>query len=476
MARWAFRLAGLVGSEVSEAEALMPRIEFALRLLGKQSFRDGQLGVILAALSGESVLMVSATGSGKSLCFQLPTILSPGTAYVISPLQALMTDQAMSLHKLKIPATYINANVTGQERRDRYDMLGRGGLKFLYCAPERFDPTKVSLHEVEALIATRPSFLVVDEAHCIDRWGDSFRPAYGRLGELRKQLGNPPALMFTATAGRKIQERITTSLGADGCQVVVTGVDRPNIGLVRLRLLGDAVRCDLTASLLTGIDSGRAMIFVPTKKIGSLVQSGLRSFGHDLPFYHGRLPSAERDNILGRFSGKIEPAVRTVICTNAFGMGMDFPNVRLVIHWHHPASVEDYLQEFGRAGRDGKRSLAVLLTRDDDAGLLHFMAKKTVEGAELGPADCEAVLRLKEDQIRDMVKLARRDGGCVRAAIKDYFISSESRPKRPLLLRFLEWLFGEQRTVETLPGCCDLCDPSLKALISAGKLEEALSR
>src|SRR5579862_1811965 len=225
--RWAMRLAKWLDRQRELPEAT-PNLGGALRFLGLEKFRENQLEVVLAALNGESVLLVSPTGSGKTLCFQLPTLLRSGTAFVISPLKALMSDQVSGLQKKKIPGSFINGDLGPDEKRMRYELLEHHALKFLYCTPERFDTNMVRAEEVQRISRAKPSFLVVDEAHCIDRWGGDFRPNYSRLGAVKQLLGNPPVLAFTATAGIKSQNRILQSLGITNARVVVSGVDRPN--------------------------------------------------------------------------------------------------------------------------------------------------------------------------------------------------------------------------------------------------------
>ena len=274
-----------------------------------------------------------------------------------------MSQQVADLTMKKVPGTFINGDLGPQEKEIRYQLLRDGAIKFLYCTPERFDPRMVRQAEVDEITRTRPAYLVIDEAHCIDRWGNDFRPNYGKLGAIRQALGSPPVLAFTATAGTQGQRRILESLGIPDARVVVTGVNRPNIKFVRLPNMKDKVRYSLIMNLLRVMPHGRAMLFVPTVNTGKQLQEGLRSVGLDLPFFHSKLGTAnDRDMLLGQFTGRVDPPVRVVICTNAFGMGLDLPDVRLVVHWQHPASAEDYLQEFGRAGRDGKPSVAVMFT------------------------------------------------------------------------------------------------------------------
>ena len=440
----------------------------AMRLLGVSRLRTPQLDVILAALRGESLLLVSATGSGKSLCFQLPILLKRGCGFVISPLKALMSQQVVALQKKKIPGTFINGDLSPQEKKIRYQLLRTGAIKFLYCTPERFDPTMVRAGEVHQMTRNRPSYLVIDEAHCIDRWGNDFRPNYGRLGAIRQALGNPPVLAFTATAGARGQRRILESLGIPDARVIVTGVNRPNIKFVRVPDVDDRrvplyiknkARYSLIKRLLRVMPEGRAMLFVPTVKAGGQLQEGLCELGVDVPFFHSKLGTPnERDVLLGRFTGRLNPPVRVIICTNAFGMGLDLPDVRLVIHWQHPASVEDYLQEFGRAGRDGKLSVAVTFVGEHDVRLLKFMAEKTAELAGGDPEAKAAALEAKLCAIEDTRRIATTMDSCVRNDILEYFGESTSPPRRSIAVRIAEWLVSRSTRLRQTQFCCDRCD------------------
>jgi RecQ family ATP-dependent DNA helicase len=370
-----------------------------------------------------------------------------------------MQQQIATLQRNKIPGTFINGDLAPREKEIRYQLLRDGAIKFLYCTPERFDPHMVRPIEVEELVRARPSYLVIDEAHCIDRWGKDFRPNYGRLGAVRRALGSPPVLAFTATAGAQSQRRILESLGIPEARVVVTGVNRPNIKLARLDNVEDELRYAIIVKLLEVMPPGRAMLFVPTVKAGNQLQHGLRSVGLDLPFYHSRMGTAnDRAMLLARFTGRGAPPVNVIICTNAFGMGLDLPDVCLVVHLQHPASVEDYLQEFGRAGRDGGPSVAVLFTGVKDEGLLRFMAKKTVELANIDPATKEGTLDAKYRAIDDMRRVATARDACFRNAIVQYFGEVPSPRGRSLAVRIVDRLFSRSTAIPSTPLCCDKCD------------------
>jgi len=447
-----------------------------LRLLGVERLREGQLEVVAAALRGESVLVVRPTGSGKSLCFQLPALLKPGTAFVLSPLKALMSEQVTGLQRRKLPATFINTDLGPNEKALRYELLEAGALKFLYCTPERFNPERVREAEVARITAHRPSFLVVDEAHCVDRWGDDFRPDYAEIAAIRARLGNPPVLAFTATASGRTQRRILDSLDIPNVQPLVAGIDRPNVALIRHRMPGDIrdaaqvqERARLITRLVDSVCNGKTMIFVPTVRVGDALKNALRHEGLDLPFYHSKFGTAnERDLIVGRFTGRLDPPLDAVICTNAFGMGIDIPNVRLVINWQHPASVEDYLQEIGRAGRDGKPATAILLTDNGrERGLLDFMADQTK--GDLPPDNAARVRKRRKDDITEISEIVGSRGRCFRKQLLGLIDTTDDRKRRPLAWLLLERILGRRNKVSQAELCCEICDPRRAAEVISGK-------
>lgn len=470
--RWAFRLARWLDRNGTTTEA-NGNFGLALRLFGVPRFRNGQLPIVLAALSGKSVLIVSPTGSGKTLCFQLPALLRRGLSIVVCPLKTLMTEQVSDLLLKKIPATYINSDVSVEERQTRFQLLTKHAFKLLYIAPERFFVRSEA--ERDQLKRSRPSFLVVDEAHCVDQWGHDFRPEYGRLREVREKLGAPPILAFTATAGKDMQNRILASLGILDAVIFLRDADRPNIATLRWEEPAEA-RPGAIASLLgiSELHFEKAMIFVPSVRVGEELQLALRKKGLDLPFYHSRLDTSwERQELVKRFLGQSSPKLDHMICTNAFGMGLDVPNVRLVVHWQQSGSAEEMLQEFGRAGHDGKPSLSVIFhdgTIGKDLSLLHYMAEKTVESSRLNEEAQERMLAHRKSQIARVSAMLRAPH-CFRGKVRSYFGNSAPQKREPFSERILNWLHGSKTVAHRHQACCDQCDA--KIIAKSGRLAYA---
>jgi ATP-dependent DNA helicase RecQ len=465
MRRWGMRLARLLDRR-GDLPPDASQIGAALRVLGKERFRDGQLPPVLAALRGESMLVVRPTGSGKSLIFQVPALLAPGPAVVISPLKALMADQIADLSSRHVPATFINSDLSAAEKRIRYGLLDDDAIKLLYLAPERFDPASIrDPAELARLSRLRPSYLVIDEAHCVDRWGAGFRPSYGRLAEVRAALGNPPVLAFTATAGAEMQRRIVRSLGVPDARLLVSDVDRPNIALVRAAISRPDERLRVAERLMDRArrEAGVMLIFVPTRKMGDELSAVFAARGRDVPFYHGQLPAPERDLLLGRMTGRLQPPLDVLLCTNAFGMGIDIPAIRVVLHWAEPGSVEDWAQEFGRAGRDGKPALAVTFDWHKGRSIRRFMIDRSAEEhavrAGVDPAEARA-LRMSELEALERL-LGRRDR-CARAMLLAHF-RDEDPPPPTLAMRLAEWLLSGRRQVGRASFCCDGCHPDRAA-------------
>jgi len=327
---------------------------------GHARFRVHQLKVLGPLLAGRDVLAVLPTGAGKSLCFQVPALLGQGLTLVISPLISLMQDQVGALRRRGIDAAYVNSQLDAEQRRTVLDAATSGRLTLLYCAPERL----ASL--TRRLIATRTpiALLAIDEAHCITEWGNEFRPVYRQLGVFRSQLGRPPTIALTGSATPAARADILTVLRIPNAHVVVTSFDRPNLRFAVRRVRDDRERFGVIRSGVRGATGGGAsIIYTPTRRLTELVTRALLRTSVKAAPYHAGLSADVRRRVLKAF---LADHVTTIVATSAFGMGIDKPDVRRVLHWGPPPTLEAYYQEAGRAGRDGNASECLVLWRPQD--------------------------------------------------------------------------------------------------------------
>ncbi len=333
------------------------------RHFGHRRFLDGQEPIIAAILAGKDVLGVMPTGGGKSLCFQLPALVMEGVTVVISPLIALMKDQVDGLLKRGLPATYINSTLGMDEQRKRIDAMRRGEYKLVYIAPERFR------HEtfVNALRAAEIALFAVDEAHCISQWGHDFRPDYQRLHESLEKLGRPQVVAFTATATPLVREDIMRQLAMREAEVCVSGFARPNLSL---NVTPCAKEAEKYARIRKVVETyGTGVIYCATRGNVEELTEELQSWGVSVVAYHAGLQDRERAAAQEKF---ISRNAAVAVATNAFGMGIDRPDVRFVIHFEIPGSLEAYYQEAGRAGRDGEPGWCELLFNYADTRTQEF--------------------------------------------------------------------------------------------------------
>ncbi len=328
------------------------------------SFRSGQEEVVRTVLEGRDALVVMPTGGGKSLCYQLPALIRKGTALVISPLIALMKDQVDVLQKRGIAASLINSTIPWTEQRQVFKRLEAGDLKLLYVAPERFRQ-KEFLHTLSRSVI---SFVAIDEAHCISQWGHDFRPDYMRLGSVLKRIGQYQILGATATATESVISDIISSLHLTNCRQFVTGFYRNNL---QLRVLHRATKKEKQDALISVLAEEKlpAIVYCATRKSVDEVVTLLKDQGLPVSGYHAGMDDKTRNVVQERF---MAGHTGIIVATNAFGMGIDKLNIRQVIHYQFPSSIESYYQEIGRAGRDGKKSMCSLLFSMGDNYIQEF--------------------------------------------------------------------------------------------------------
>ncbi len=332
-----------------------------LETFGFPDFRPGQEEVVRHLVEGGSGMVVMPTGAGKSLCFQVPALAMPGVTLVVSPLIALMKDQVDGLVQHGVAATFINSSLSREERNERMSGLREGRYKLVYVAPERFTPGFLRF-----LSGCTISLLAVDEAHCLSQWGHDFRPDYLRLGRVRESLGRPPTIALTATATPRVQDDIAKHLGIVDARRFIRGFDRENLRIEVMRVATKREKAQVLPDLVRG---KTALVYAATRKAVERAAKALREAGVQAGVYHAGKEPDERAAVQDAFmSGRLD-----VVCaTNAFGMGVDKSDLRVIVHWEHPGTVEAWYQEIGRAGRDGKPSRVVLLFHPGDRRIQEF--------------------------------------------------------------------------------------------------------
>ena len=402
-------------------------------VFGYPGFRGHQEAIIAAAMAGRDTLVLQPTGGGKSLCYQIPALLSDGTALVVSPLIALMRDQVAALEQLGIDAAYLNSTLSAEQQRQVLERLHSGELKLLYVAPERL----MQAHTLERLKSCRISLIAVDEAHCISQWGHDFREDYLSLGELAEHFPGVPRMALTATATSQARDEIVERLALNDPGRFIAGFDRPNI-----RYMVQS-KVDARRQLLGFLSDHRGepgIVYCMSRRKTEDTAKWLNDQGFDALPYHAGLDAATRNEHQGRF---LRDDGVVIVATVAFGMGIDKPDVRFVAHLDLPKSMEAYYQETGRAGRDGEPSVAWMVYGLQDVVRLRQMADESAADEEFKRRE-----RVKLDALLGWCEVTT----CRRRSLLAYFDDA------------LEEDCGNCDVCLTPPGVFDGTEPAQKIL------------
>ena len=371
----------------------MDKYQVLKKYFGYDSFREGQEKLIDGLLTGRDVFGIMPTGAGKSLCYQIPALMFPGITLVISPLISLMKDQVAALNQAGVYAAYLNSSLTQGQYFKALDFARKGKYKIIYVAPERLLTESFLDFAIHADI----SFISVDEVHCVSQWGQDFRPSYLKIVEFIDRLPRRPVVgAFTATATQPVREDVTRILQLRNPRIVTTGFDRSNL-YFEVRTAKD--KMEQVLRLLQEHEGESGIIYCITRKLVEEVYENLKARGIAVTKYHAGLSDEERRTNQDDF---IYDRCSLMVATNAFGMGIDKPDVRFVIHYNMPKNMESYYQEAGRAGRDGEPSSCILLYSGQDVRTNQFFIENNRENEELSETELEEVIAKDRERLKKM--------------------------------------------------------------------------
>lgn len=381
------------------------------RYFGYESFREGQEELIDALLSRQDVFGIMPTGAGKSLCYQVPALMFSGITLVISPLISLMKDQVAALNQAGVYAAYLNSSLTQGQYFKALEYAKAGKYKIIYVAPERLLTDSFLGFALHANI----SFISVDEVHCVSQWGQDFRPSYLKIVEFIQRLPKRPVIgAFTATATQAVRDDVMRILQLQNPKVITTGFDRKNLSFT-VKTAKDKKRELL--SLLAEYQGESGIIYCITRKLVEEVYEMLQEYGVSVSKYHAGMSDQERMENQDDF---IYDRTQVMVATNAFGMGIDKPDVRFVIHYNMPKNMESYYQEAGRAGRDGENSDCILLYSAQDVHTNQFFIDNNRENEELSEVELEEVIAKDRERLKKMTYYCYTSD-CLRAYMLRYF-------------------------------------------------------
>ncbi|HWU90572.1 MAG TPA: ATP-dependent DNA helicase RecQ [Kofleriaceae bacterium] len=426
-----------VGSTSEQDDASADQIDARMLELGRRrfgisTFRPGQALAIRNVLAGIDTLAIMPTGAGKSLCYQLPALELTGVTLVVSPLIALMKDQYDKLDQLQIEVLRLDSTLSPRDEAAALARLSENRPCIAYVTPERLGEPRFR----ERLAQVHVALFVVDEAHCISQWGHDFRPAYLGLGEAVRALRNPPVLALTATAPPKVKDDILAQLQIPDASVIDIGLDRPNLRYHVVKASSERKKQALLLRLIEK-ELGCGIIYAATVKTVDALSDFLWSQGVECGRYHGRMRAKDRERVQSAFMERSEP--RLMVATNAFGLGVDKQDLRFVIHYNFPGSLESYYQEAGRAGRDGMPADCVLLYQPEDKRIQSFFLGGRYPTPEQTRAVAEALVHVTGGRIATSADYDGSDPDDVFMSVKDIAERADAPAKKArVVLSFLK--------------------------------------